>query len=138
MTNKIKVFLIIFLSIFSFWFEISNASLKVEVTTWWSNNSNDAKIKNWIISSVSDLNVTNKTEVWDAFSFVKNQIYMVVWIIAVIMVVWIGVRMATSRGNPDEFKKSWLHLVYLILWLFLVFAAWWIVNIVANLGIFWK
>lgn len=142
MLNKIKIFFVIICSFFLINFsflDFSFASLEfdVNVSTSW-NNSNDWKIKNWIVNSINDTTVissSNTTVPW-FFKYVKDQIYLLVWIIAISMIVWIWVRISTARWNPEEFKKAWLHLVYLILWLFFVFAAWWIVNIVANLNIF--
>ena len=76
------------------------------------------------------------TEPWNFFKLVRSQIFNVILIIAVVMVVWIGVRMATARWNPEEFKKAWMHFIYLILWLFIVFVSWWVVRLVSNLNIF--
>lgn len=122
MFKKIKIFFLILLSIFSFYF-----FLEVNATD----------IKSWIINSIDDNLPTGKdvTNLPSFFKFLKNIIYSLVWIIAIFMIVWIWVRISTARWNPDEFKKAWMHLLYLILWIFLVFSAVWLVEIVAKLNI---
>lgn len=138
MIKKIKTILFIFLVTFSFANISNTASAALEVdfnySVNWKSNSDSSAIKNWMINAIDDKIILEKksdTEIWSFFKFVKNQVYSIVWIIAIAMIIWIWVRMATARWNPDEFKKAWMHLVYLIVGLFLVFAAWWIVNLVA-------
>lgn len=145
--KKIKVFLLILISIFSFSFYYNNTyagffdkvkdKLDIKVNNWKNSNS-DNSIKNKLIWSIDNNLPLDKwnTKLESFFKFLKNQIYNIVFILSIFMIVWIWVRMAIARGNPDEFKKAWMHLIYIIVWIFIVFAAWWIVNLFANLNIF--
>ncbi len=141
MKNKIITFLIIFSC---FWFSASyfpneaSASLRIEINKG-SDWGSSSKIKSWIIKSIDSEvpeTVKGNTSLWRFFALIRKNILNIVLIISVVMLVRIGIRMASARWNPDEFKKAWLHFVYLILWIFLVFASWWIVNIVTKLNIF--
>ena len=140
MRNKLKIFLLTFLTIFFGFFYVSDfthaskisdwikehVKISVGSSRWWKDMIEDS---GRIISS-------RDTEPWNFFKLVRSQIFNVILIIAVVMVVWIGVRMATARWNPEEFKKAWMHFIYLILWLFIVFVSWWVVRLVSNLNIF--
>lgn len=139
--KKIKVFLIILLSTFfslSLFPHYSNAvsiEIRIWAWEWWSGWRIQSGILNWISDDVPD-SIKWQTSLWKFFALVKKHILNFVFIIAIIMIVWIGMRMAAARWNPDEFKKAWLHFVYLIVWLFLVFTAWWIVKLVTSINIF--
>ena len=147
MRNKLKIFLLTFLTIFFGFFYVSDfthaskisdwikehVKISVGSSRWWSLESKmlkDLKEDSGRIISSRD------TEPWNFFKLVRSQIFNVILIIPVVMVVWIGVRMATARWNPEEFKKAWMHFIYLILWLFIVFVSWWVVRLVSNLNIF--
>lgn len=56
-------------------------------------------------------------------------------VLAIWVFIFIGIRFASARWNPEEFKKAWMQLVYAILWIFFIFMAWWLVKIVASLRI---
>ena len=141
MKNKLIIFWIIiscFLFGVSYFPNEALASVRIEINRN-SNWESSSKIKSWIINSISSEvpeTVKPNTSLWRFFALIRKNILNIVLIISVVMLVRIGIRMASARWNPDEFKKAWLHFVYLILWIFLVFASWWIVNIVTKLNIF--
>ncbi|ATU05472.1 hypothetical protein BKN14_03400 [Candidatus Gracilibacteria bacterium HOT-871] len=141
MKNKIITFLIIF-SCFgfsaSYFPNEASASLRIEINKG-SDGGSSSKIKSGIIKSIDSEvpeTVKGNTSLGRFFALIRKNILNIVLIISVVMLVRIGIRMASARGNPDEFKKAWLHFVYLILGIFLVFASWGIVNIVTKLNIF--
>lgn len=69
----------------------------------------------------------------DIFVWASREIFSIIIFIAVVVFIFIGVRMASARWNPEEFKKSWIHFVYAIIGLFLVFASIGIVRLISNL-----
>ncbi|PZM84930.1 hypothetical protein DLH72_02765 [Candidatus Gracilibacteria bacterium] len=139
--KKIKVFLIILLSSFfglSLFPHYSNA-VSIEIRIGAGEGGSGGRIQSGILNGISDDvpdSIKGQTSLGKFFALVKKHILNFVFIIAIIMIVWIGMRMAAARGNPDEFKKAWLHFVYLIVGLFLVFTAWGIVKLVTSINIF--
>ncbi len=69
----------------------------------------------------------------NVFTWASREVFSVIMFIAVWVFVFIGIRMATARWNPEEFKKWWIHFVYAVIGLFLIFASIWIVQLVSNL-----
>jgi len=63
--------------------------------------------------------------------FIREFLFNILWIIAVGALIYVGYLFVTARGKPDEFKKAWMHVIYIIVWILLVSAAWWIVSLVA-------
>ena len=47
--------------------------------------------------------------------------------------IYVGFLFVTARGKPDEFKKAWMHTIYIIIGIAIVSSAWWIVTLVAGL-----
>ena len=100
----------------------------------------DPTIKDWLIWA-TDSNVgsvtwsTPSAILWWLFSWFKTEIFSLVMVLAIWVFIFIGIRFASARWNPEEFKKAWMQLVYAILWIFFIFMAWWLVKIVASLRI---
>lgn len=93
-------------------------------------------IKDTLID-ISDDNLFESTEddgislLVEVFKWVKDSIRDVLMLIAVWAFLFIWIRLGMARGNPEEFKKWLIHLVYTIVWIFIVVAAWALVKIVA-------
>lgn len=144
MKNKFFTYLLLWLlSILTIFYSFDTSfALWVDINIWTSNsNSNNSSIKNEIINSLREdssevLNSTSTSWIWWFAASLKNQIFSIVFIIAIAVIVWIWIKMASSRWKPEEFKKAWLHFIYLIIWLFFVFASWWIVKLVTKIDIF--
>lgn len=100
------------------------------VSSWWSSNL-QRQINQKISSDVVKRDVTS---VGWALKWWKNIALGLVFIITVWAFVYLWIKMAAARGNPDEFKKAWMHLVYIIIWLFVIFISWQIVIIVSRLS----
>ena len=144
MKNKIKsIFLITLLSVFSissFSVDYACASIKVN---WGTSGSKEIKegMISWLDDDipVKDLAKNSKNSENFLINFFKTfkwYIFSLIMIISVSMLVWIGIRMASANWNPDEFKKAWKHLLYLIIWLFVVFISWGLVSLVSGISIF--
>lgn len=69
------------------------------------------------------------------FAWFKDELTSVVAILAVWVFIFIGFRIIMARGNPEEFKKSFIQLLYAVLWVFLVYMAWGLVSLVSNLSL---
>lgn len=72
---------------------------------------------------------------WWLFAWFKTEIFSVIMVISIAVFIFIGIKFATSRWNPEEFKKAWLHMIYAVIWIFFVFMAWWLVKIVSSLSL---
>lgn len=88
-------------------------------TSWWV-------VKIWWWSTTSSI-------LSPLFVWLKTEVMMIVTILVIAAFIYIGIKMSTARWNPEEFKKAWLHLVYIIIWVFVIFMAWWAVKLVSNL-----
>lgn len=133
--KKIKIFLISILLLFSFFqvnisyawfFDQIKISIQSSNSSWWSLQW---KMKGWLEDEITGTPTVSWVSIW-----LRNILLWVVFIITVWAFVYTWIKLATSRWNPDEFKKTWMHLIYIIIWLFIVFASWWIINLVASLS----
>lgn len=93
----------------------------------WASESNIV----WTNASDDDwLNMLAWIFVWIKETLTKFILLIVVW-----SFLFIWVRLALARWNPEEFKKGMMQLVYAIIWLFLVSIAWAAVVLVSWLTI---
>lgn len=120
-----KIYYIILFFIFSsnnivFWTNIKDELLWATDSNlaWWNLNND-----NWL------------TALWALFVWLKTELMAIVSVVAVAIFIFIGIKMATARWNPEEFKKAWLHFVYAIIWIFVVFMAYWAVTLISNLNL---
>lgn len=72
---------------------------------------------------------------WPLFAWAKTEIFSLVMVLAIWVFIFIGIKFASARWNPEEFKKAWLHLIYAILGVFFIFIAWWLVRVVSSLSL---
>lgn len=73
--------------------------------------------------------------VTNILSWFKSEIFSLVTILTVAVFIYIGIKFATSKWNPEEFKKAWLQFIYAILWVFFIFMAWWLVKLISTLSV---
>lgn len=111
-------------------------SLAFYKITYWADNT----IKNSLLNT-SDSSIwwiswnTTSSILWPLFAWAKTEIFSLVMVLAIWVFIFIGIKFASARWNPEEFKKAWLHLVYAIVGIFFIFMAWWLVKIVSSLRI---
>ncbi len=117
------------------------------VFTWnnyvfWNNTDGSINIKDKLINSTNSnfawwkLNDDNwLLSLWALFAWLKTELMAIVSVVAIAIFIYIGIKMATARWNPEEFKKAWLHFVYAIIWIFVVFMAYWAVTLISNLNL---
>lgn len=116
---------------------ISIFSLSFYINTYWAW---DSTIKNTLLNTTSSPIgwaswTTTSGILWPLFAWAKTEIFSLVMVLAIGVFIFIGIKFATARWNPEEFKKAWLHLVYAVIWIFIIFMAWGLVKIVASLSI---
>ena len=68
------------------------------------------------------------------FLFVKDSIFWLLAVIAIGLFIYIGWKLVKADWNPEEMKKAFMNLVHIIIWLFVVAAAYAIVSIVSGLS----
>lgn len=65
--------------------------------------------------------------------FVKNSIFRLLPLIVIWVLIYLWGRLVVARWKPDEFKKVLNNSIYVVIWIFLVGAAWAIVKIISWL-----
>jgi len=123
-----KIILLIMLLTFSFSFAWISYSATREV---WSGTIKKALLdttKGNIAEWKSDdwLEATSEIIVW-----VKDSLTSIIVIIAIWVFLFIWIKLAFARGNPEEFKKAMMQFVYAVVWVFVVSIAWAVVKLVS-------
>lgn len=85
--------------------------------------ANDIKSVDWL------------SVLWNLFSWAKDELMSLAMIASIGAFLYIGIKLATARWNPEEFKKAWLHFVYAVIGVFIIFMAWWAVKLVSTLSL---
>lgn len=123
----------LFLFILLLWSLVFTFEANAATRTVW-----DSTIKNtllWI--SENDVLPTDSNWLYTLdtiFIWVKDSLTWLLVLVAVAAFLFIWIRLAMARGNPEEFKKSITQLVYAIVWIFIVGFAWAAVKLVAWLN----
>ena len=135
MNNKIKLYIFSLINIFlsfktAFWESTTIRDLGSTTILDWINNAVWANV-----TVISDLSETNGFNLLSSlFKWFKWELFSVVMVLSVWVFIFIGIKLATSKWNPEEFKKAMTHFVYSIVWIFFIFMAWWIVKLVSSLS----
>ena len=75
---------------------------------------------------------TNGANVWDAVSTIINVVLSVIGIVAVIMIIYGGFKIATSAGAADKVKSGKDTIIYGIIGMVIALFAYAIVNFVLK------
>lgn len=124
---KIIAFVLCFFSFFMIW----NAA----VNEW------NEDIKNWLLGNYENnfVEINDSTDWVDVvtgiLSWFKDQIFSLIMILSIWVFIFVWIKLATAKWNPEEFKKAWMQFIYAIIWIFFVFMAWWLVKLVSTLSI---
>lgn len=102
----------------------------LDVKDWMLNWSTSKISNNSDVSSWDWLNA-----LWEIFKWAKSELMAIVSVAAVAVFIYIGIKIATAKWNPEEFKKAWLHLVYAVIGIFIVFIAYWAVVLISSLSL---
>lgn len=66
--------------------------------------------------------------------YFKNSVFNLLALLVIAVFIYIWWKLVVARWKPDEFKKALMNFVYVIVWIFLVSAAWAIVKVVTWLN----
>ncbi len=102
---------------------IWSSSIKNSLLGTSQNNVVDSSSENWLTSLQSII-------VW-----IKDTLTGFLLLIAIGVFLYIWIRIVFARWNPEEFKKAWVHLIYAIIWIFIISIAWATVTLISGLSI---
>lgn len=74
----------------------------------------------------------------DASGVIKYVKDMLVWLLPLFAIgafLYIWAKLFIARWNPEEFKNAMMHLVYVVIGIFFVMAAWAIIKLVAGIDL---
>ncbi|USN58045.1 MAG: hypothetical protein H6767_06965 [Candidatus Peribacteria bacterium] len=69
------------------------------------------------------------------FAYARDSIFGLLSLVAIAAFIYIGFRLISARGNPEEFKKVMLHLIYAGIGLFVISFAYAAVRLIAGINI---
>ena len=135
----LKKILLIILLLFSF-----NISVNAD------DNSNPGlkRIEEWSTSTMNALlNQTNNENIVETSNskwwltvlssitvWFKNSLTSLVMLISIWAFLYVWIKLAFARWNPEEFKKATMHMIYVIIGIFIVATSWAAVTLVAWLN----
>lgn len=67
-------------------------------------------------------------------SWVVESIEWLLPLVAIGVFLFVGIKLAIAKWNPEEFKKAWMQFVYAIIGIFAVSFAWVTVKLVSGLS----
>ena len=92
---------------------------------------NDILVDIGIDGSESDAQNINELTVFES---VRNILFAFLGVTAIGVILWIAISFLGNKGKEDEFKKSTLSLIYLLIGLALIPTAYFIVSTLLNLN----
>lgn len=66
----------------------------------------------------------------DVIKSVANWVFGILWLIALLLVMYGWVLMVTSAGEDDTYKKWWTIMRSALIWLVIIGVAWFVVSII--------
>lgn len=63
-------------------------------------------------------------------------IFMILWVVAVWVFIYLWFKLISSRWNEEEFKKALMWFVYAVVWLALIPMAYLLIKLITSLEIF--
>lgn len=127
-----KIIFIYILAIiwFSFYIDIN-----AENTVWDKSTMNALLDITWENNIVESENTDWFDMLTDLIKWFKNSLTWLMQLIAVWAFLFVWIRIAVARWNPEEFKKALKHMIYVIVWIFIVSIAWALVALVAWINL---
>ncbi len=103
-------------------------------------NSSDGTIAwellKWVKPADAAIQVSSGKEgLTNLFIYVKDTIFGLLALIVIATFLYIGYKIIISKGNPEEFKKAFMMLIYAVMWLLVVSLAWVIVMFISGLNL---
>lgn len=127
-----KIIFIYILAIiwFSFYIDVN-----AENTVWDKSTMNALLDITWENNIVESENTDWFDMLTDLIIWFKNSLTWLMQLIAVWAFLFVWIRIAVARWNPEEFKKALKHMIYVIVWIFIVSIAWALVALVAWINL---
>lgn len=100
-------------------------------------NTKDPTILKWILPKDSSIIATNEngfTMLDTIFNFAKDSIFWLLMLISIWVFLYIWMKLVTVRGNPEEFKKAMMQIVYAVVWIAIISLSWAWVKLVSGLN----
>lgn len=91
-------------------------------------------LKKTIGSQDAFIDATEKKPI-SVLKYIKDTIVAIVPMIAIGAFLYIGGRLFVAKGNPEEFKGAMMQLIYLVIWIFFVTAAWALISIISWISL---
>jgi type II secretory pathway component PulF len=97
--------------------------------------------ENSIIPEVESITWTVSTDVswWDKIlveilKFINESIFSLLAVIAIWAFIYIWFMLVKADWNPEDMKKAFMNLIYVIIWLFIVWVSWVLVKMVSGIN----
>lgn len=93
-----------------------------------------SNIQEWLLKTWTNgvlETAPESAQVWGVLKFIKDTIVGIVPLIVIGTFLFIGGKLFMAKGNPEEFKKALMHLVYVVIGMFFIAAAWAIISIIS-------
>ncbi len=69
-------------------------------------------------------------------TYIKDNIFSLLYIIWIWAFLYIWVKLIIAKWKPDEFKKAFMNLVYVIIWILIVSFSWALVRFASGIEFF--
>jgi hypothetical protein len=125
----LKKILFLFIAISS-----SIISFDVFAKQW---TSHESVMLPWNKDWVTDTLLTSdkwEDQVDEVSSWIIDSLETLLPITAVWVFLFVGIKLAMARWNPEEFKKAWMQFMYAVIGIFIMSFAWVTVKIVLGLS----
>jgi hypothetical protein len=115
-------------------------TLSITSVVLWKEEYKNAMLPqvDWTDDGVIDVKLTDGTwedQVDSIFAWIRDAMETLLPIVAVWVFLFVGIRIAIAKWNPEEFKKAWMQMIYAVVGIFVVWFAWAAVKLVAGLNI---
>lgn len=123
--SYIKIFLSFFVYLLSYNFLYAE-DLRDEIVNFdWSNSET-------IIAGAWSWDWLNLLD--NVILFFKDSIFNLLYLIVVSAFIYIWAKLVMARWKPDQFKKIWIHIIHIVVWIFVITWAWAIIKVVSWLS----
>ncbi|MDD5212922.1 MAG: hypothetical protein PHG82_00635 [Candidatus Gracilibacteria bacterium] len=88
---------------------------------------------NTIMGNSADIKGSGTNSLFPVLTEVKTIIFSLLALIAVAVFIYLGFKLVSAQGKPDEFKKAMMGFVYAIIGLAIIPLAWALVKLISSL-----
>ena len=88
----------------------------------------------WVTGTLLTGTKSWEEQVDEVSSWIISSLETLLPITAVGVFLFVGIKLAMARWNPEEFKKAWMQFMYAIIGIFIMSFAWVTVKIVLGIS----